>query len=403
MTQDVRRKMLVSIDSIHIGMTYRVLLVTGEYPPMVGGIADYTQRLAHYLADAGVEVGVLTSIQAEAVRADNLRVYAEVERWNLPRLQTILSCARDYDVVHLQYQAAAFDLGAAAPLLADWLRLRSGPPLVTTFHDLRIPYLFPKAGPLRTLAVRRLARRSHAVVTTNEEDKVQLSAWGVSQLTQILLGNNIPTDLPDDFDRDAWRARWGVRPDDHLLVHFGLINRSKGVPTLLRAQDKLLTTGLRAKVMFVGEQIGDSDPTNAEHLAEIQTLMAELNLGKEWTLWTGRLPAEDVAAAFAAGDVVVLPYTDGASLRRTTLITALAHGCPVVTTKPAVDIPMLRANHNVAFARPNVSGDVARRINLILRRDDMQKRLARNAAKLADNFDWSEIAAAHRKLYATLA
>lgn len=383
-------------------MTHRVLLVTGEYPPMVGGIADYTQRLAHRLAGAGVEVGVLTSAASENATGDNLRVYANVEQWNLLSLQTILAYARNYDLVHLQYQAAAFDLGAAAPLLADWLRFRGGPPLVTTFHDLRIPYLFPKAGPLRKLAVRRLARRSHAVVTTNEADKTQLRDWNVSNLTQILLGNNIPTELPDNFDRDAWRARWGVRRDDHLLVHFGLINRSKGVPTLLQAQDKLLTTGLRAKVMFVGEEVGDSDPTNANHLAEIRELILELNLSGEWVLWTGRLPAEDVAAAFSAADVVVLPYADGASLRRTTLITALAHGCAVVTTQPAVDIPMLRANHNVAFARPNVSGDLARRVNLILRRDDMRKRLARNAARLAYRFDWNEIAAAHRKLYETL-
>ncbi|MBK9234160.1 MAG: hypothetical protein IPO15_25800 [Anaerolineae bacterium] len=60
-------------------------------------------------------------------------------------------------VVLIQYQTAAFGLHPAVNLLPGWLRLRLGrrrPRLITTFHDLKFPYLFPKAGPLRLAAVR---------------------------------------------------------------------------------------------------------------------------------------------------------------------------------------------------------------------------------------------------------
>ena len=40
----------------------------------------------------------------------------------------------------------------------------------TTFHDLRPPYLFPKAGPLRDYVTHRLARASDAVIGTNGSD-----------------------------------------------------------------------------------------------------------------------------------------------------------------------------------------------------------------------------------------
>ena len=44
----------------------RILFVTGEYPPMQGGVADYTQALGRALVALGHQVGVLTSIEAEA-------------------------------------------------------------------------------------------------------------------------------------------------------------------------------------------------------------------------------------------------------------------------------------------------------------------------------------------------
>ena len=40
-------------------VTTRILLVSGEYPPDEGGVADYTQCLARALADRGLAVAVL--------------------------------------------------------------------------------------------------------------------------------------------------------------------------------------------------------------------------------------------------------------------------------------------------------------------------------------------------------
>ena len=55
------------------------------------------------------------------------------------------------------------------------MRRRIKVPIVSTFHDLLVPYLFPKAGPLRWKVVEYLARRSDAVIVTNEEDRARLS------------------------------------------------------------------------------------------------------------------------------------------------------------------------------------------------------------------------------------
>jgi len=43
-----------------------VLFVTGEYPPMRGGVGAYTAALAQALTEIGVQVSVLTATQAQA-------------------------------------------------------------------------------------------------------------------------------------------------------------------------------------------------------------------------------------------------------------------------------------------------------------------------------------------------
>src|SRR5512135_1070561 len=55
----------------------------------------------------------------------------------------------------------------------------------------------------------------------------------------------------------------------------------------------------------------------------------------DWTarvITPGPLPAPAIAEYLRACDLVLQPYPDGASGRRTTLMTALANGVPVVTT-----------------------------------------------------------------------
>jgi glycosyltransferase involved in cell wall biosynthesis len=47
---------------------------------------------------------------------------------------------------------------------------------------------------------------------------------------------------------------------------------------------------------------------------------------------TGTLSAADISRHVSACDVMLQPYQDGVSGRRTSVMTALAHGIPVVTT-----------------------------------------------------------------------
>src|SRR5262249_35204193 len=65
---------------------------------------------------------------------------------------------------------------------------------------------------------------------------------------------------------------------------------------------------------------------------------------------TGALPAAEVPSWMRACDVMLQPYPDGASTRRTSLMAALALGMPTVTTEGLLSEPLWRTCRAVALA-----------------------------------------------------
>src|SRR5437870_1904043 len=154
----------------------RVGLVTGEYAPMQGGVGDFTRELGQQLALLGVETHVITVSRAAADEAQGVVVHPVIQRWTFLALWRIAALARrlKLDLINLQYQAAAY--GLSAPI--HFLPARAGVPVIVTFHDLRVPYLFPKAGRLRPAAVTHLARSAAGVITTDPADAEELQRRG---------------------------------------------------------------------------------------------------------------------------------------------------------------------------------------------------------------------------------
>ncbi|MGC9333112.1 MAG: glycosyltransferase family 4 protein, partial [Anaerolineae bacterium] len=275
------------------------------------------------------------------------------------------------------------------------------PLAAVTFHDLKVPYLFPKAGPLRSWVIKELARSSHLAITTNREDFERLRRALARPPALIPIGSNISPRLPQDYERDAWRARLGVRPDDLLLCFFGFVNDRKGVDTLLLALDELVSRqheGRETFLLMIGGQTGASDPTNVAYLATIQSLIAGLGL-EDRVLWTGYVPAEEVTASFAAADLCVLPFRDGVSFLHGTLHAALAHGVPIVTTQPRLDLPELSPGENIYLVPRQDPPALANAIRKLAGEPAWRQRLREGAKTLSEEFRWDKIAADTLALY----
>lgn len=426
----------------------RVLFITGEFPPMEGGVGDCTNEIAKALVEFGVQTHVLTTADrrpATSYRESGVFVHRLVEKWDWGALPMVRRVIRDNRpaVVHIEYQTGAFGMHPAINFLPRYLGRRAGgvggaprrglaprPRMVVTFHDLRIPYLFPKAGPLRQWVTEYVARSCDAAIATNEQDYVRLQTRGLKRLDLIPIGSNIPTSLPPNYHRGAWRARLGVDEKETLLCYFGFLNESKGAETLVRA----LTHIPGAKLLMIGGQVGASDSTNMAYLARVKNLIAELGLMPR-VIWTGYTPASEVSANLLAADICVLPYRDGASFRRGSFMAALAHGVPVVTTaapplapssRPpgpspspsfvardnsaeseggrhsGMSLPLLRDGANVLLVPPDDPIALAQAISLLASAPELRAQLSQGARELAGHFTWDKIAARHIEVYKLL-
>lgn len=370
----------------------RIGIITGEYPPMQGGVGAYTRILAHELARQGHSIHLFSRA---GTHDPDLPLAKAVARWNYGALRAAARWTREnrLDIVSLQYQTAAYAMSPYIHFLPDALPA----PVVTTFHDLRYPYLFPKAGRLRDWIVMRLARRSAGVIATNHEDAARLN--DVPRRALIPIGSNILEPLPPDFDPAPYRA--GAAASDLLIAYFGLINRSKGVDTLLDALHALRQDGVPARLVIVGGGAGSSDPTNAAYMAEIEAQIDRLKL-RPFIHQTGYLDERGVGATLSAADVVALPFRDGASYRRGSLMAAIRYACPIVTTIPTIDIPDFRDGINLLLCPPDQPSALAAALRRLHESPGLRAALRREIAQLAQAFEWNAIARDTVEFYETV-
>ncbi len=388
----------------------RICFITGEYPPMQGGVGDCTHQLGRALIQLGHQVTIITSSKAadtsRPATLDEPMVCATVDKWTWASWARILGAldAHQSDILHIQYQTAAYSMHPAINFLPLRLRLgRSRPLIVITYHDLRVPYLFPKAGALRTWITLLAARWSDAVIATNAADHENLSQAQLGNaLRRIPIGSNIHPQPPAGYDREAWRTRLGVSADDALLCYFGFLNESKGGETLFRSLAELVRRGCEAKVLMIGGQVGDSDPTNTAYFERVKALSSELGL-MDRILWTGYTPAREVSANFLAADICVLPYSDGVSFRRGSFMAALAHGLPIVSTQPHMLIPALADGDNIFLIPAEDPQAAADALETLITKPALRARLSSGALDLAKSFTWERIAAQTSQLYHELA
>lgn len=382
----------------------KIGLVTGEYPPMEGGVGAFTQELAQAMAELGHDIHIITSKAARPetanLKASEIKepialpfgqIHPCVRKWKWPALSEVVDVAirQELDIINIQYQAAAYHMGSAAINFLPW-RLKHVVKTAVTFHDLRVPYLFPKAGGLRKMAVHFMAKQADGSIATNPQDFAALEKLPKTAVCQIPIGSNITTTTLNASEIAAARAELGVEADACLLGYFGFLNESKGADTLLAAVAQLPVS---THLVFIGGQTGASDPDNNQSfLGQLHQQIKDLGLS-ERVHWTGFVDDRSVSIFLNAADMMVMPYRDGVSLRRGTLMAALAHGRPLLSTLPQTPTPELIHGKNCWLVPADDAEALIQAIQIMWSDGDLRERLGNGATAVADLFTWDKIAA----------
>jgi glycosyltransferase involved in cell wall biosynthesis len=361
----------------------RIALITGSYPPMRCGVGDYSHQLAEALRGQQADVEVFTSMAEDlAGRKEGLHLLAG--KWStLPMMPlSFRVCQRRPDIVHIQYPTVGYGchLGPQALAIAlRMLRLK----VVTTVHE------FQWAHVLRKLSLLPFLLASSALVFTSEEERAAIASaapWLRGKLERasyvIPVGSNIPVaDGPAEATEDGPVASF-----------FGLFYPGRQVELVVTAFSEVARKHPRLRFRF----IGDLHPGHRGYFSKIRRLVEE-SLPRERVEWLlGKAP-EEIAVALRQSDVCVLPYRDGASFRRTTLIAALALGVPVITTRGMSTPALLGDGSSVLFA--GNASEMAEAVWRAVTNRALSERVSEGARALSRLFSWDRIADEHLRVY----
>ena len=396
-------------------------LLSAEFPPQPGGVGDYTACLAAALQAAGTgQLKVLTGQTTQGEFSFLVEQFSGGWGWSmLPHVAARFK-GQTRQVLNIQYQTGAYRMHPAINFLPLYLRLKLGasrPKVVTTFHDLLVPYLFPKAEPLRTWVNRLLLKTSDLAIVTNPADYRQALDWNVNQsrLRLVPIGSNIEPvpGFTNALERAVFRRELGLTDSDFAIGYFGLANRSKGIDTLLLALAELRQVDKEQayKLLIIGGETGQTDPTNQVYAQELIALIEKLGLS-EAVIRTGHRTAAETSRLFYALEAVSLPFKDGASFRRGSLLAPLAHGLPVVTTFPQPEpaqhfpenevFPQLLDGQNILLVRPNAPAELAGALRKLRQDPELREHLKTGGLELARRFSWPTIARRSLDLYREL-
>lgn len=357
----------------------KVLMITGSYPPDVCGVGDYTYNLVQALQKQAVEVGVLSSA-GKPTAAGPTALGSNGTSWSmLPALLALEHAVSEFgpDIIHIQYPTIGFGRRLGPQAAAIYAALR-GRKLLVTVHESK------KAHLLRRLSLLAFNSATHIVTTTTEQAEYLGKTWLYplrERISVIPIASNIPR---SNTSKDP-----GSTP---ICTHFGLIYPSKGIDTFIEVARQAGIT-LNQQVRF--RIVGNVHPAYRSYFQSLRNTAADLNI--EWIL--GSTP-EEVARLLSESLVCILPFSDGASYGRGSLLAALINGVPVITTHSNETPAELQHGEDIYFA--DSTAEYIECISALLN-PQTYRRISKRSFELGYGFEWDTIAARHRELYRHLA
>ncbi len=369
-----------------------IALISGSYPPIKCGIGDYTARLATTLANFGHQVDVLTSPPGSPTGQQNLNLYAQITQWGFRSIPEVLKKIQQLhpDIINIQYPTQEYHRSLMINILPGLFKARLGISSVATIHE------FSSYTLLGRIRLTLTAKLSQAVIVTDPLNCKLLLQWsGASEgkYTLIPIGSNLLCMPPLKYDRTEQRVRLGVSADSVVLAYFGFIGPSKGVDTLLKAFGDVLASTPQVDLRLW--LVTDREPTSESYRLDYEAFSHQVaNFPyPNRLIWTGYLEPSDVSAYLLAADVAVLPFKDGVSLRRGSLLAALTHSLPVISTIGlATDTGQLNQESGLYLVPTEDTQALAKAIVMLANDASLRKTLAARANQFSQTFSWNSIA-----------
>jgi len=276
-----------------VNSSVRVLVVTNDFPPRVGGINDYVHQLVRRLDPGSVTVLASTHPGAAAFDATfPQRVVRQPVRMLLPTPAVLAAASRL--VAAEQPDVVLF--GAAAPLamMGATLRRRHGVPYVACTHGLELAATrLPPGG----FFLRRLGHTAAAVTVVSHYVRERLVPFlGPGSRVELLPSGIDAERFHPAVTADHVRRRHALGPGPTIACVSRLVPR-KGQDQLIRVLPRLAGEFPHVRLLIVG---------GGSYERALRRLAARLGL-EQRVVFAGEVPYDLLPAYFRAGEVFAMP------------------------------------------------------------------------------------------------
>jgi glycosyltransferase involved in cell wall biosynthesis len=357
----------------------KVCLVTRRMPPAQCGVADYTLGLASALGGAH-DVVVVTGTQPEIVATSGVRILPVIPTWGPRGMVTLVRTLRNLkpDCVVIEYVPFLYaqrGVNFWLPLAICWMRL-AGVRVLLTVHEPFVEidsFKHALVGIPQRAMLWLLIRGSQKVAVTASRWADLITPYaGSTPVFHLPVASNLPCVGMTPDERRRIRAELGVADTDIVVATLRPTGAGKPLDLMMDLWRKLRKKHERACLLVLG--LTDSERHQVEGVGGV--------------LDVGYVRPELASQLLSSSDVFIAPFVDGVSTRRTSVMAALAHGLPVVSTRGWLTDSIYAASPLALRAPDDVDGLLADLDGLV--QSAQSRRECGDASRrfYAQHFDW---------------
>ncbi|MCF6206619.1 MAG: glycosyltransferase family 4 protein [Sulfurovum sp.] len=351
----------------------RVLMVSLDYPPTVGGITAHVHELSQALQRVGCDVSVATKLVSPDQEAyeiiDGINIYrfdlkyiGFTYGYQINRFVRKLLASHHFDLIHIH---------GMRPL--EFYNITEIP-LVYTNHTSGYLKRIKKGG-YRLPMLKRLFNKPQLFIAPSEE-LLQIPFEIKAKKRFISNGVIAERFTRNEKKRYQLRRSLGINEDEVLGIVTRRMVWKNGVQYLAQATEFM--TNKRLKLLFIGD---------GEEFDRVKRTL-EIHFENRFIL-LGAKTHEEIVDYYSAADISILP-----SLMEATSISgleAMAASLPLVGTRVGGIPVLIEEGRNGLLCAPQDPKDLAEKIDRLLE-NDIEKMGAYSRQLVEEKFDWNKIA-----------
>jgi glycosyltransferase involved in cell wall biosynthesis len=379
----------------------RVMIVSDQYDPMIGGVPTVTRELAHGLAARGHAVALIVPSPVMRGRlgtdgAVTVNYWGSV-RWPwyegmrlgcIPHVgarRMVATFAPDVAHIH-----SPVTLGVMARIGAG----RQHVPVVYTNHYLPAnvrPSRKPQSKALTAVFYQYVVGFSNRCthVTAPTATALGLLRDHGLRVPSRVMSNGIDTCAFSPGPVDAsLRRRYGLDAGTPVILSVGRLSPEKRTEVLLAAVARMST---RVQLVIAG---------GGPEEARLRALARRLGLGGS-VRFPGFVPPADLPGLYRLADVFAI--ASEAELQSLTTMEAMASGLPVVAVDACALAELVVHERNGFLTSPGDAADMAARLDTLVSDQDLRSRMSLASLEIISSHDRDRWLAEWESLYGLLA